>query len=103
MKRALLTLIAVCLLISTTAVPARAHYWGAAVGGFVAGTFFGAAIAQPPVVYAAPPVYVAPAYPPAYAYPPAAFVPGRYVVRYNYWGRPCRVWAPPHRVYYSRY
>ena len=107
MKRALLSMVVAGLLISATPVPARAN-WGAALGGFVAGTFFGAAIAHPPVVYAAPPVYAvppvyaAPAYPPPVVYPPVAYIPGRYVVRYDTWGRPCRVWVGPHRGY-ARY
>jgi len=101
MKRALLSLVVVGLLISATPVPARAN-WGAALGGFVAGTFFGAAITHPPVVYAAPPVYAAPAYAPPVIYPPVVFVPGHYVVRYDPWGRPCRAWVGPHRGY-ARY
>jgi hypothetical protein len=49
--------------------------WGAVGAGVVAGAVVGAAIAGPPVVYAAPPpVVYAP--PPAYYGPPPAYGPG---------------------------
>lgn len=95
MKRTWLSLALAAATLTLSAAPARADHGLHALGGFLAGTLFGAALA-------APPVYAAPAYPPPVYYAPRAayvapsWVPGSHVVRYDDCGRRAHVWFPGH-------
>jgi hypothetical protein len=97
MKRAMRLVVVASLLLALSATPARAHGFGA-LGGFIAGTFFGAAISQP--VFVAP-VYAAPR--PVLVPAPVVVPGGYYAVRYSDCGRPYRVWVPARHYRYRRW